>query len=226
MHGKHEPRTAPARSSPIISREYRRAELLADNFIHITGVALGIAGALWLAVLLPRLPTAGERLAFAIYAIGLVAMLSASAAYNMWPDRPLKWWLRRFDHSAIYVMIAGTYSPFIAQIPRGWTPLVLFVSMWTVAIAGVILKLTMPGRLNRLSILFYLALGWSGLAAYEALSQALDPGTWWLLGAGGVIYPLGVIFHIGEVLPFHNAIWHLFVLTAAICHYFAVLRLV
>jgi hemolysin III len=90
---------------------------------------------------------------------------------------------------------------------------------------GIVLKLAMPGRLDGLSIVLYLALGWSGLAAYDALSQALDGATWWLLGAGGVIYSLGVGFHLRQALPFHNAVWHVFVLTAAICHFFAVLGL-
>lgn len=214
-------RTAPVAAS----REYRRAERFADNTIHIVGVALGVSGAIWLATIIPKLETAGEGLAVAIYAAGLITMLAASAAYNMWPHRPLKRWLRRIDHSAIYLMIAGTYSPFIAQVADDRTRLMLFAGIWTVALAGIALKLAMPGRLERFSIVLYLALGWSGLAAYDALGDVLDPATWSLLGIGGAIYSVGVAFHLGEALPFHNAIWHLFVLAAAICHYFAVLSL-
>jgi hemolysin III len=207
------------------SRKYRRAELVADNTIHIAGVALGISGAIWLATLIPSLETSRQGLAVAIYAAGLITMLAASAAYNMWPHRPLKGWLRRIDHSAIYLMIAGTYSPFIAQIADDRTRLMFFAGIWTVALAGIALKLTMPGRLERFSIVLYLALGWSGLAAYDELGNVLDHTTWSLLGIGGVIYSLGVVFHLAGALPFHNAIWHLFVLAAAICHYFAVLSL-
>lgn len=151
-------------------------------------------------------------------------MLTASAAYNMWPPTPIRSWLRRIDHSAIYVMIAATYSPFIAQIRDGWTAAALLCAVWSVAIGGVILKFAMPNRLHGLSIALYLALGWSGVAAYGALGQVLDQETWWLLGAGGVIYSVGVAFHLAEALPFHNAIWHLFVLTAAGVHYVAVLQ--
>lgn len=211
----------PAPHDMAAHRKYRRAELFADNVIHLAGVLLGIAGAIWLAILAPP----GEWPALAIYAAGLVTMLSASAAYNMWPHQPLKHWLRRFDHSAIYLMIAGTYSPFIAQIADGWIQLIFFAVIWTVAIAGAVLKLTLPGRFDRLSIVLYLALGWSGLAAYDSLGQVLDNRTWLLLGTGGAIYSVGVAFHLGEALPFHNAIWHVFVLVAAICHYFAVLSL-
>lgn len=218
-----EPQIAPA--LPQLGRSYRRAELIADATVHVVGVALGIVGAVWLGVMASTLVTTGERAAVGIYAVGLVCMLSASAAYNMWPLTPRKLWLRRLDHSAIYLMIAGTYSPFIAQIQNGWTSLTLFLGVWCAAILGLLMKLIMPGRLDRLSILLYLALGWSGLIAYDSLSRALDHQTWLLLGIGGIIYSVGVAFHLGEALPFHNAIWHLFVLAAAICHYFAVLGL-
>jgi hemolysin III len=206
-------------------RPYRRAEQLADNAVHIAGVAFGIAGAVWPAIMMPALPSLGERLSVAVYALALLAMLSASAAYNIWPLTPVKAWLRRIDHSAIYIMIAGTYTPFIAQIPSGWTPLALLTVVWGVAIAGLMLKLVLPGQLDRLSIVLYLALGWSGLAAYDALRLALGPGTLWLLAVGGAIYSAGVVFHLAERLPFQNALWHLFVLGGAGVHYVAVLGL-
>ena len=198
---------------------------MADSAVHGIGVSLGIIGAIWLAVRPPVLSDAGERLSVAIYAVGLIGMLTASAAYNMWPHTPAKKWLRRIDHCAIYIMIAATYTPFVAQIPGGWVSIVLFASIWTVAAGGLILTLTRPGRHERLSVILYLALGWSGLAAYDALSRALDTQTWWLLGIGGAIYSAGVGFHLWKALPFHNVVWHVFVLTAAIVHYFAVLRL-
>lgn len=222
MASQNEPQSAPIPGLRAC-RQYRRAERLADNAIHIAGVTLGIAGAIWLAWAVPHLESSGKALAVAIYGMALIAMLAASAAYNMWPHRPLKGWLRRLDHSAIYTMIAGTYSPFLAQIADGWTRLIFFAGIWTVAIAGVALKLTMPGRLDRLSIVLYLALGWSGIAAYDALGHALGGATLSLLGLGGLIYTVGVGFHLGQALPFHNAIWHLFVLAAASCHYVAVL---
>ena len=214
-----------AHALPQLSRPYRRSELVADGTVHVVGVALGIAGAIWLALMAPALATFGERVAVSIYAIGLVCMLLASAAYNMWPLTPRKLWLRRLDHSAIYIMIAGTYSPFIAQIQNSWTSLMLFLGVWAAAISGLIMKLAMPKRFERLSVLLYLALGWSGIGAYDSLGRALDHQTWVLLGIGGVIYSVGVGFHLGEALPFHNVIWHVFVLVAAICHYFAVLGL-
>jgi hemolysin III len=184
-------------------REHDLAELTADRLVHIVGITLGLIGAIWLGIRIPALSSAGERLAFAVYAFGLLAMLSASAAYHLWPRTRVKWWLRRIDHSAIYVLIAGTYSPFIVQIQEGWTPVILLGFVW----------------------ILYLALGWSGVAAYDALASALDPGTVWLLAIGGIIYSAGVIFHLWESLRFQNAIWHLFVLVAAAIHYVAVIGL-
>jgi hemolysin III len=206
-------------------REHDLAELTADKLVHITGIVLGLAGAAWLAIRIPSLSGSGERLAFAVYAFGLLAMLSASAAYHLWPRTPVKGWLRRIDHSAIYVLIAGTYSPFIAQIQDGWTPAILLAFVWTTALVGLLLKLFMPHRLDGLSTILYLALGWSGVAAYDAMISALDPGTLWLLAIGGIIYSTGVIFHLCESLRFQNAIWHLFVLVAAAVHYVAVIGL-
>jgi hemolysin III len=222
MSSTHEPEKVAA-ALPQLRRTYRRAELVADGTVHVVGLALGIGGAIWLVLMAPTLATMGERVAVAIYAVGLVCMLSASAAYNMWPLTPRKQWLRRLDHSAIYIMIAGTYSPFIAQIQNGWTSLTLFLGVWGAAISGLVMKLVMPSRFERLSILLYLALGWSGIGAYDSLGRALDHQTWLLLGVGGIIYSVGVGFHLREALPFHNVIWHVFVLAAAICHYFAVL---
>ncbi len=206
--------------------QYRRAERLADNAVHVVGVALGIAGALRLATLMQHLNSFAEQLAMAVYSIGLVTMLAVSAAYNMWPPTPLKSWLRRFDHSAIYVMIAGSYTPFIVQVPDGWTAFALLSVVWGVALIGLIFNLAAPSHLERLSIVLYLALGWSGLAAYHDLGSVLDGATWILLAAGGLIYSAGVAFHLSESLPFHNAIWHVFVLGGALTHYAAVLGLV
>jgi hemolysin III len=206
-------------------REHDLAELTADKLVHIVGITLGLIGAIWLGIRIPSLSSAGERLAFAVYAFGLLAMLSASAAYHLWPRTRVKWWLRRIDHSAIYVLIAGTYSPFIVQVQEGWTPVILLGFVWTVALVGLLVKLFMPHRLDGLSTILYLALGWSGVAAYEALASALDPGTVWLLAIGGISYSAGVIFHLWESLRFQNAIWHLFVLVAAAIHYVAVIGL-
>jgi hemolysin III len=119
-------------------------------------------------------------------------------------------------------MIAGTYTPFIAQMKIGVVSMGLLISVWLVAIVGITLKLLLPGRLDRLAILLYLLLGWSGVVFYEPVAAALPSLSLWLLAAGGIFYSTG-IFHVWQNLRFQNAIWHGFVLVAACCHYSAIL---
>jgi hemolysin III len=207
----------------MIKWAYERQEILADGIVHGLGVIGGLVGVTVLLVL--AVPTVGawELTSVAIYGVGLVAVLVISAVYNLWPISPAKWILRRFDHAAIYLLIAGTYTPFITQARNEVTAIVLLVGVWTGSVAGMVLKLCLPGRFDRLAILLYLLLGWSGVMAYEAVFGALHDSSLWLLAAGGVVYTAGVVFHVWESLRFHNAIWHAFVLVAAACHYGAVL---
>jgi hemolysin III len=142
------------------------------------------------------------------------------------PVSRAKWVLRRFDHSAIYVLIAATYTPFIAEMPVSATSIGLLAGVWSIAVVGIVLKLVLPGRLDKLSIALYLAMGWSGAMVFNTLVATLPPSVLWLIAAGGLLYSFGVIFHVWERLRFQNAIWHGFVLLGASCHYSAVLSLV
>jgi hemolysin III len=158
-----------------------------------------------------------------VYITGLVTMLALSAAYNMWPVSPAKWVLRRFDHSAIYLLIAGTYTPFLAQMKSALASTGLGVGVWLSAAIGMALKLALPGRFDRLAVVLCLLLGWSGVIAYDSFASALPSASLWLLAIGGILYSVGALFHVWQGLRFHNAIWHGFVLIAASCHYSAVL---
>jgi hemolysin III len=122
-----------------------------------------------------------------VYVIGLVTMLALSAAYNMWPVSPAKWILRRFDHSAIYLLIAGTYTPFLAQMKSVLASAGLGVGVWLSAAIGMALKLTLPGRFDRLAVVLCLLLGWSGVIAYDSLVSALPSPSIWLLAIGGLL---------------------------------------
>ena len=209
-----------------ISWEYDRVELIADGIVHALGVSLGLVGAIAMVILTAHSIGAADTLSVVIYTIGLLTMLGFSAAYNLWPVSRAKLLLRRFDHSAIYVMIAGTYTPFIAQMKIGLVSVGLLIGVWLVAIAGTTLKLLLPGRLDRLAVVLYLLLGWSGAVFYGPVTAALPSVSLWLLAAGGILYSTGVIFHVWQNLRFQNAIWHGFVLLAACCHYSAVLACV
>jgi hemolysin III len=206
-----------------LTRVYDLAELVADGCIHAVGVVGGLIGAALLIVFAAGVTGALELTSVIVYSAALVAMLGFSAAYNMVPPSRLKWLLRRFDHSAIYVMIAGTYTPFMTVLRESlWAPS-LSITVWTGAIAGAAMKILLPGRFDRLAIAIYLALGWAIVFALDPLAKALPTTAMWLLTAGGLLYSLGVIFHVWESLRFQNAIWHGFVLAAAGCHYVAVL---
>ncbi len=205
---------------------YDRAELIADGVVHALGVACGLIAATALIVLSGVFASAPEIVSVTIYAAGLLAMLGFSAAYNLWPVSPRKWLLRRFDHSAIYVLIAATYTPFMMQMHDRVFALALLIGVWCVAIVGILLKLLLPGRFDRLAVGLYLALGWSGVVAYDSVVTSLPKLALWFIVAGGALYTLGVVFHAWRRLRFQNAIWHGFVLLGAACHYTAVLDLV
>ena len=212
------------RQHAAFSWDYDRGEIIADGMIHALGICLGLIGAVSMIVLASVSTRMVAITSVSIYAAGLVAMLGLSAAYNMWPISPTKWILRRFDHSAIYLLIAGTYTPFIAHLKNTVVTGGLLAGVWLTASIGIVLKLALPGRFDRAAVVLYLLLGWSGLAAYRSIIATLPNLTIWLLAAGGVLYSTGVIFHVWRGLRFQNAIWHAFVLLATACHYTAVLE--
>lgn len=167
----------------------------------------------------------GMRAAIAAYALGLVATFGFSAAYNLSPPGPRRALLRRFDHAAIFLMIAGTYAPVSLLGIGGVLGTVLMGLVGAGALLGAAVKLLAPGRFERTAIAAYLALGWVGAVAVVPLARTL-PG--WQLGAlvlGGLLYSLGVIAHLSPRLPYNLAIWHGLVLLAAGCHYALVLGL-
>jgi hemolysin III len=205
---------------------YNRAEIIADGIVHTVGIALGLTGATVLLVFAFHAARRAEIAPVIIYLVGLLSMLGFSAAYNLWPISPRKWMLRRFDHSSIYLLIAATYTPLIWHAQSGILPIVLLIVVWLTAAAGIALKLGWPERFDGFSIVLYLLLGWVGIIAYVPVSATLQPLTLWLIAIGGAFYSLGVPFHLWERLRFHTVIWHCFVLTAACCHYTAVLSCV
>jgi hemolysin III len=205
---------------------YDRAELIADGVVHGIGVLGGLVAATVLIVLTAIYASPFEVVVVSIYVGGLLTMLVFSATYNLWPVSRAKWLLRRLDHSAIYVLIAATYTPFIMQVKDSVFAIALLIGVWCVAVVGIVLKLFLPGRFDRLSVGLYLAMGWSGLMLYDAVVTALPTMALWFVIAGGALYTLGVIFHAWQRLRFQNAIWHSFVLLGAACHYTAVLDLV
>jgi hemolysin III len=222
MNPSRDLRASSDRYPGQISWDYDRAEIIADGVVHAIGVCLGLVGAVTIVVIAVWMERI-EVTPILIYVIGLITMLAVSAAYNMWPVSPAKWVLRRFDHSAIYLLIAGTYTPFLVQMKNVLASVGLGVGVWSSAVIGIALKLALPGRFDRLAVVLFLLLGWSGVIAYDSLASALPSASLWLLAIGGILYSVGALFHVWRGLRFQNAIWHGFVLLAASCHYAAVL---
>lgn len=198
------------------------AELVADGIVHGIGIVAGLtAGAVVLAFALVKTAPA-EAPAIIIYVVSLVGLLSVSMAYNLWPVTPLKSVLARLDQAAIFLFMAGTYTPFLAIMGGGAANL-LMALVWAASLVGIALKLIVPERFGRLAILLYLGIGWSGVLIFQQLAASLPPVTLWLLVAGGIVYSLGIIFHLWEKLRFQNVLWHIFVVVAAMLHLAAIL---
>lgn len=200
-------------------------EQRADVMVHAIGLCLGVSGAVVMLAMAIGSPVGGQVAPAAVYLVGLIAMLGCSAIYNVWRSCRRRDWLRRLDHAAIFVMIAGTYTPLGVRLPGAWA-VALTAGVWTAATAGVVAKLCQPRRIEALSVVLYLALGWVGLLALEPLVASLDAVTLALLLAGGVIYSAGVAFHLARSLPYGRALWHGSVLLAAAVHYAALLSIV
>ena len=204
-------------------RPYTRLEMIVDAAVHVLGLLVAlVAGSVLL--IYAVLETAPEAVpALTLYLISFVTLFSVSMAYNLWPVTPVKMHLARFDQAAIFLFIAGTYTPFLAIIGGTTMGMLMTSFVWGASLVGIALKLIVPERFGRLAIVLYLAIGWSGLLVFQSLAQTLPDTTLWLLLAGGVTYSLGIIFHLWERLRFQNALWHVFVVGGASFHLWAVI---
>lgn len=206
------------------SRRFSPAELIADGIVHGVGIVAGLAVGVVVLTLAVIKTAPGEAPAIGVYVGSLVLLLSVSMAYNLWPPlSPLKHLLARLDQAAIFLFIAGTYTPFLAVLGGSATTILMMVLVWGAALVGIALKLIVPQRFGRLAILLYLGIGWSGVLVFQQLAATLPPVALYLLVAGGIVYSLGIIFHLWEKLRFQNVLWHAFVVVAAMLHLAAIL---
>lgn len=200
-------------------KPYSRVELIGDAVIHVIGllVALGFGGLLISSSGIESTP------ALSIYVVSLLLVLGISLAFNLAPVAPLKRLLARFDQAAIFLLIAGTYTPLLALLGDTPAGTVMLIAVWSAALIGIGLKLIVPQHFGRLALLLYLGIGWSGMLIFQSLASVLPASTLLLIIAGGVAYCSGIIFHLWERLHFHNVIWHGFVVLGASLHLWAVL---
>ncbi|MCW5878968.1 MAG: hemolysin III family protein [Anaerolineales bacterium] len=207
----------------IHANRYTPAEELANSLSHGVGIVLSIAGLAVLTSFASLFGSVWHIVSCSIYGATQILLYTASTLYHSIPLERAKKWLRTLDHSAIFLLIAGTYTPFALvnlRGPWGWS---LLAVVWTLAIAGIALQgvmLKLPRWVNAIP---YVAMGWLVVVAIRPLLVSVAPGGLALLLAGGLAYMVGVIFYVWKRLPFNHAIWHGFVLLGSALHYFAIL---
>ncbi len=202
---------------------YSLGEEIANAITHGLGLALSIAGLVILTVFASLRGGAWHVVSVSVYGATLVMLYAASTFYHALPQPRAKRIFRILDHSAIYLLIAGTYTPFTLVNLRGGWGWALFGSVWGLAVVGTLLEIFGRRRVKWLSLAFYLGMGWLVAIAARPLAQNMAPGGLLLIGLGGLAYRLGVLFYVRRRMPYHHAVWHLFVLAGSVLHYFSVL---
>jgi hemolysin III len=197
-------------------------ELIADGVVHGVGILTAIIiGTLIL--VFATLQAAPYLPALVVYLGSLFVVMTVSLAYNLVPISPMKRVLARLDQAAIFLFIAGTYTPFLAALGGAPGAGLVTALVWGASLTGIALKLIVPEKFGRLAILLYLGIGWSGIFVFGSLAASLPAATLWLTLAGGIVYSLGIVFHLWEKLRFQNALWHTFVVAGATLHLVAIL---
>lgn len=210
-------------SKPLIEKGYSLAEEIANSISHGIGLVFGIVG---LVLLLIQAVDANANVmaitSYSLYGGSMILLFLASTLYHAIPHARAKIWLKKFDHCAIYLLIAGTYTPFLLVGLDSPLARTLMIVIWGLALLGILFKLTIAHRFKVLSLVTYLAMGWLSLIVIYQLTEKLALGGVTLLAAGGVVYSLGVIFYVCKRIPYNHAIWHGFVLGGSVCHFLAI----
>ncbi|ACY85770.1 PAQR family membrane homeostasis protein TrhA [Edwardsiella piscicida] len=202
---------------------YSLTEEIANSISHGIGFILGIVGLVLL--LVQAIGSGASAMAitsYSLYGGSMILLFLASTLYHAIPNRAAKRWLKVFDHCAIYLLIAGTYTPFLligldSPLARG-----LMAVIWTLALLGILFKLAFAHRFKIVSLITYLTMGWLSLIVIYQLAMRLSGAGIALLALGGIVYTLGVIFYVCRRIPYNHAIWHAFVLGGSACHFFAI----
>lgn len=205
---------------------YSRGEEIANSVTHGIGTALAVAGLSILVVLAVIYGDVTRIVSFSIYGSSLILLYLASTLYHSIQHREAKKVLRIFDHASIYVLIAGTYTPFLLVSIRGTLGWTLFAVVWGLALLGVAWKIFFIGRLEVLATIVYVLMGWMCLLLFKEMLLKVPPWGVAFLITGGIVYTLGVIFYAWEKLPYNHAIWHLFVLGGSVFHFLAITTLI
>ena len=208
--------------SPEIAR-YSLLEEILNSVTHGAGVLFSIAGLVLLIVLSSIYGQTTHIVSCTIYGITLVLLYTASTLYHGFQKPDIKYVFKIIDHSCIYILIAGTYTPFMLVTVRGTLGWTIFGIVWGLTILGIVFKAFFINRFRIVSTIAYILMGWLVILAIKPLFQALPGGGIFWLVSGGLAYTLGTIFYAWKKLPFNHAIWHLFVLAGSVCHFFAIM---
>lgn len=209
----------------IIEGDYTLKEEIIHGITHGIGTIASIVGLVFLLIRAITQGTVWHIVSFAIYGASLILLYLASTLYHSIQIRSWKITLKKLDHSAIFLLIAGTYTPFLLTTLRGTLGWVLFGIIWGLAIIGLVIKLGFIAHLEKASLVLYLAMGWLVVVAMKQLITTMTPATLILLLVGGLAYTVGVIFYVWRKLPYNHSIWHVFVMVGSVAHYFSVINI-
>lgn len=202
---------------------YSFKEELANAITHGIGVIFGIVALTVLCVLGAHFGSVSHVLSYLVYGCSLILLYLSSTLYHALPSPKVKTIFKILDHSSIYLLIAGTYTPFLVLNLNNQLGTTLLIVIWSIAIAGIVFKIFFTGRFKYLSTLLYIGMGWIIVFAYGPLKETMKPEAMnWLL-AGGLTYTFGTIFYLAKKLQYTHAIWHLFVLTGSVFHFVAII---
>ncbi|AHY46598.1 hlyIII: channel protein, hemolysin III family [Rubrobacter radiotolerans] len=208
---------------PETKPRYTPGEELANALTHGAGLVASVVGTVLMVALTATQGDGWQLASSLVYGTTLISLYTASTLYHALPTPRQKRIMRVLDHSAIYLLIAGTYTPFALVVlrdeGRGWA---LFGAVWAIAAAGVVFKVLFTGRLNALSTAVYVGMGWLCVIVARPLIESLDPAALLLLAGGGVAYTAGVAFYANRRLPYAHAVWHGFVVTGSLLQFLAI----
>lgn len=216
------PKLKSTATTPLLPKFYSAAEERLNVLSHGLGLLLSVVGLVLLVVRAASLGTAIHIVSFAIFGASLIALYGASTIYHSTKDPAARNYLRTVDHAAIYILIAGTYTPFTLTVLDGKIGWILFGVSWGMAVTGIVLKLFFTGRFNHLSTAMYIFMGWIIVFVIKPLIAALpiDAIVW--LFAGGISYTVGAVSYSIKKIPYGHAVFHFFVLAGSVCHFIVV----
>lgn len=210
-------------SRPKEPTRYTSAEELANSLTHGVGLAAAIVGTAVLVAFTVSNGDGWQIASSAVYGAALIALFAASTVYHAFQRPEVKRVLRVLDHCAIYLLIAGTYTPFALVVLRdGWWGWVLFAAIWSLTVAGIVFKVFFTGKMNALSTAIYVLMGWMCVLVAKPLVETLSVEALVWVAAGGVAYTAGIAFYHNRRIPYSHAVWHVFVIAGSVFHFLAI----